>query len=77
MDWVVSRCGMNMENVMDEGCIRMRGLPYGCTKEEVAAFFSGIVNNSSVFIFMYYITKQYYTFMNFTRTCLSLLHYLF
>ncbi|XKL66999.1 hypothetical protein PGB90_010419 [Kerria lacca] len=42
MDWVVSRCGMNMENVMDEGCIRMRGLPYGCTKEEVAAFFSGL-----------------------------------
>lgn len=41
MDWVVSRCGMNMENVMDEGCIRMRGLPYGCTKEEVASFFSG------------------------------------
>ncbi|XP_065221342.1 heterogeneous nuclear ribonucleoprotein F-like [Planococcus citri] len=42
MDWVVSRCGMNMENVMDEGCIRMRGLPYGCTKEEVASFFSGL-----------------------------------
>ena len=43
MDWVVSRCGMNIDNVMDEGCIRMRGLPYGCSKEEVASFFSGTI----------------------------------
>lgn len=42
MDWVVSRCGMNIDSVMDEGCIRMRGLPYGCTKEEVSSFFSGL-----------------------------------
>lgn len=49
MDWVVSRCGMNMENVMDEGCIRMRGLPYGCTKEEVASFFSG--TSSQIMLF--------------------------
>lgn len=50
MDWVVSRCGMNIDSVMDEGCIRMRGLPYGCTKEEVASFFSGMKSNFSIFI---------------------------
>ena len=49
MDWVVSRCGMNLDNVMDEGCLRMRGLPYGCTKEEVAAFFSGMVDKDNLF----------------------------
>lgn len=53
MDWVVSRCGMNIDSVMDEGCIRMRGLPYGCTKEEVASFFSGMKSNFSVRITFY------------------------
>lgn len=27
---------------MDDGCVRLRGLPFGCSKEEIAQFFSGI-----------------------------------
>jgi heterogeneous nuclear ribonucleoprotein F/H len=42
MDWVVKRSGLNLENAMDDGCVRLRGLPFGCSKEEIAQFFSGI-----------------------------------
>ncbi len=28
----------------DTSIVRLRGLPYSCTKEEVANFFSGVVN---------------------------------
>lgn len=45
MEWVVKRSGLNLENVMDDGCVRLRGLPFGCSKEEIAQFFSGIVFN--------------------------------
>jgi len=42
MDWVVKRSGLNVEHVMDDGCVRLRGLPFGCTKEEIANFFAGM-----------------------------------
>ncbi|CAD1472287.1 unnamed protein product, partial [Heterotrigona itama] len=42
MEWVVKRSGMNLENAMDDGCVRLRGLPFGCSKEEIAQFFSGL-----------------------------------
>ncbi|XP_029172173.1 heterogeneous nuclear ribonucleoprotein H2 isoform X2 [Nylanderia fulva] len=42
MDWVVKRSGLNLENAMDDGCVRLRGLPFGCSKEEIAQFFSGL-----------------------------------
>ncbi|XP_011308354.1 heterogeneous nuclear ribonucleoprotein H [Fopius arisanus] len=42
MEWVVKRSGLNLENVMDDGCVRLRGLPFGCSKEEIAQFFSGL-----------------------------------
>ncbi|KAF4521628.1 hypothetical protein B566_EDAN006670 [Ephemera danica] len=42
MDWVVKRSGLNLENAMDDGCVRLRGLPFGCSKEEIAQFFSGM-----------------------------------
>lgn len=42
MDWYIERSGSNVENVMDECCIRLRGLPYGCTKEDIVKFFSGV-----------------------------------
>jgi len=41
MEWVVKRSGLNFENAMDDGCVRLRGLPFGCSKEEIAQFFSG------------------------------------
>ncbi|CAD6209119.1 GSCOCG00003736001-RA-CDS [Cotesia congregata] len=42
MEWVVKRSGLNLENAMDDGCVRLRGLPFGCSKEEIAQFFSGL-----------------------------------
>ena len=40
MDWVVRRSGPNqLDN--DDAVIRLRGLPYGCSKEEIAHFFTG------------------------------------
>lgn len=45
MEWVIKRSGLNLENAMDDGCVRLRGLPFGCSKEEIAQFFSGTLNN--------------------------------
>uniref|UniRef100_A0A1B6D4H1 RRM domain-containing protein n=1 Tax=Clastoptera arizonana TaxID=38151 RepID=A0A1B6D4H1_9HEMI len=42
MEWVVKRSGQNVEQAMDDGCVRLRGLPFGCTKEEIANFFAGL-----------------------------------
>ena len=42
MDWVVKRSGANQVEENTDAVIRLRGLPYGCTKEEVAHFFTGI-----------------------------------
>ncbi|XP_014211583.1 heterogeneous nuclear ribonucleoprotein H2 [Copidosoma floridanum] len=42
MEWIIKRSGLNLENAMDDGCVRLRGLPFGCSKEEIAQFFSGL-----------------------------------
>ncbi|KAJ8675176.1 hypothetical protein QAD02_010962 [Eretmocerus hayati] len=42
MEWVVKRSGQNIDSAMDDGCVRLRGLPFGCSKEEIAQFFSGL-----------------------------------
>nr|CAD7590656.1 unnamed protein product [Timema genevievae] len=42
MEWVVKRSGMNLETTMDDGCVRLRGLPFGCSKEEISNFFDGL-----------------------------------
>lgn len=42
MEWVVRRSGSQMDNALDDGCVRLRGLPFGCSKEEIAQFFTGI-----------------------------------
>jgi len=49
MEWVVKRSGLNLENAMDDGCVRLRGLPFGCSKEEIAQFFSGMFEFSCLF----------------------------
>ncbi|CAG9764928.1 unnamed protein product [Ceutorhynchus assimilis] len=41
MDWVVKRSGASYDG-NDDGCVRLRGLPFGCSKEEIAQFFTGL-----------------------------------
>ncbi|EEC06851.1 splicing factor hnRNP-F, putative [Ixodes scapularis] len=43
MDWVVKRSGAHQQDSLNDGCVRLRGLPFGCSKEEIAQFFSGFV----------------------------------
>jgi len=43
MEWVVRRSGSGSENALDDGCVSLRGLPFGCSKEEIAQFFTGKV----------------------------------
>uniref|UniRef100_V9IDM8 Heterogeneous nuclear ribonucleoprotein H2 n=1 Tax=Apis cerana TaxID=7461 RepID=V9IDM8_APICE len=54
MEWVVKRSGMNLENAMDDGCVRLRGLPFGCSKEEIAQFFSD-TSKSSEAVYLKYV----------------------
>ncbi|KAG7159863.1 Heterogeneous nuclear ribonucleoprotein H2-like, partial [Homarus americanus] len=42
MEWVVKRAGFGASGGEDDGCVRLRGLPFGCSKEEIAQFFSGL-----------------------------------
>ncbi|KAL1501944.1 hypothetical protein ABEB36_007170 [Hypothenemus hampei] len=41
MDWVIKRSGTSY-NGNEDGCVRLRGLPFGCSKEEIAQFFTGL-----------------------------------
>jgi hypothetical protein len=54
MEWVVKRSGLNLENAMDDGCVRLRGLPFGCSKEEIAQFFSGMLALSLLFFLIFF-----------------------
>ncbi|KAG8193963.1 hypothetical protein JTE90_013660 [Oedothorax gibbosus] len=42
MDWVIKRSGSHKEESLSDGCVRLRGLPFGCSKEEISQFFSGL-----------------------------------
>lgn len=50
MNWVVERCGLNMELSRDDACVRLRGLPFDCTVDEIIDFFREleIVNNGII-----------------------------
>lgn len=41
MDWVMKHTGPNCPGTVGDGLIRLRGLPFGCSKEEIVQFFSG------------------------------------
>ena len=42
MEWVVKRSGPQaQQDGGNEPIVRLRGLPFGCSKEEIAHFFSG------------------------------------
>lgn len=47
MEWALRRCGLE-EDASGKACVRLRGLPFGCSKEEIAQFFTGniYVHNS-------------------------------
>ena len=41
MEWVCKRMGVTSKEKDTETVVRLRGLPFGCSKEEVANFFKG------------------------------------
>nr|XP_021515448.1 heterogeneous nuclear ribonucleoprotein H-like [Meriones unguiculatus]XP_021515451.1 heterogeneous nuclear ribonucleoprotein H-like [Meriones unguiculatus] len=41
MNWVLEHSGPNSTDSAHDGFVRLRGLPCGCTKEEIVQFFSG------------------------------------
>uniref|UniRef100_A0A8C6DH04 RRM domain-containing protein n=1 Tax=Moschus moschiferus TaxID=68415 RepID=A0A8C6DH04_MOSMO len=43
MDWVLKHTGPNSPDTASDGFVRLRGLPFGCSKEEIVQFFSGAV----------------------------------
>ncbi|KAJ8023077.1 Heterogeneous nuclear ribonucleoprotein F [Holothuria leucospilota] len=42
MEWVTQRAGEDAVKPKEGQCVRLRGLPYGCTKEDIIQFFSGL-----------------------------------
>ncbi len=42
MDWVMKHTGPNCPETEGDGLVRLRGLPFGCSKEEIVQFFSGM-----------------------------------
>lgn len=47
MDWVLKHTGPNSPDTANDGFVRLRGLPFGCSKEEIVQFFSGMWGISS------------------------------
>ncbi|KAJ8789194.1 hypothetical protein J1605_004935 [Eschrichtius robustus] len=42
MDWVLKHTGPNSPDTANDGFVQLRGLPFGCSKEEIVQFFSGL-----------------------------------
>ncbi|CAO2590364.1 Heterogeneous nuclear ribonucleoprotein H2 [Lemmus lemmus] len=42
MDWVLKHTGPNSPDTANDGFVWLRGLPFGCSKEEIVQFFSGL-----------------------------------
>lgn len=53
MEWVIKRCGPTYGS-NEDGCVRLRGLPFGCSKEEIAQFFTG-----NILIHIIYLKQVY------------------
>ncbi|XP_060697816.1 heterogeneous nuclear ribonucleoprotein H3 isoform X1 [Hemiscyllium ocellatum] len=42
MDWVLKHSGTTHTDTSNDGTVRLRGLPFGCSKEEIVQFFTGL-----------------------------------
>ena len=42
MEWVIERSGPNQTQSCVDSVVRLRGLPFDCTKEEITRFFAGM-----------------------------------
>ncbi|XP_064829303.1 heterogeneous nuclear ribonucleoprotein H-like isoform X2 [Oncorhynchus masou masou] len=42
MDWVMKHSGSSSPETTGDGLVRLRGLPFGCSKEEIVQFLSGL-----------------------------------
>ncbi|KAL1764503.1 heteroproteinous nuclear ribonucleoprotein H isoform X1, partial [Sigmodon hispidus] len=42
MDWVLKHTGPNSPDTENDDFVRLKGLPFGCSKEEIVEFFSGL-----------------------------------
>lgn len=50
MEWVIKRSGPTYGS-NEDGCVRLRGLPFGCSKEEIAQFFTGIIHYDKTILY--------------------------
>lgn len=41
MDWMIKRAGIDAARNMPEAIVKLQGLPFGCSKEEISQFFAG------------------------------------
>lgn len=45
MDWVMKHTGPSCPETDGDGLVRLRGLPFGCSKEEIVQFFAGMTKS--------------------------------
>lgn len=57
MDWVLKHTGPNCPDTAGDGLVRLRGLPFGCSKEEIVQFFAGTSTSTCAFISLFSIVK--------------------
>lgn len=73
MDWVIKRAGPGQMPGSCEAVVRLRGLPFGCSKEEIAQFFTGEIIMINVFaeIFLMFMFYFYSMFVAEAKTILK------
>uniref|UniRef100_A0A8B9XV10 RRM domain-containing protein n=1 Tax=Bos mutus grunniens TaxID=30521 RepID=A0A8B9XV10_BOSMU len=47
MDWVLEHTGPHSPDTASDGFVRLSGLPFGCSKEEMVQFFAGICSKKT------------------------------